>query len=535
MSNPYTKINTKATPQTQPIPGTVGKRQVQNNAGGFVFQVDPWEQLNRFLILGTVGGTYYVSERKLTQDNSKLLFKLVEQDGIRFVDTLVDVSVNGRAQKQQPTLFALAIACAADDDATRAYALAAVQRICRTATMLFTWLGFVDQFRGTGSRGMRNTIGRWYTERPVEKVAYQAIKYRNREGYTHRDLLRIGHPVTVEEDRKALFDWISGRGYTGSYESLSFLTGFEKAQAAKTAKETAQVIRDFNLPWEALNQDHLNDPAVSNALLDVGMPIGALVRQLPRLSRNGVAASRKGDIAKQLRDQDLITKSRLHPMALLNALVTYKNGTGRGGRDWTPVSQLIDALDDAFYLAFGNVTPANKRTLLALDVSGSMGGFWGYAQPSGGFALSPREGSAAMALVTAKTEPDYEFMGFCNKFVKLNISAKQRLDDVVRTVSGLPFGSTDCSLPMTWALKNKVPIDTFCVYTDSETYAGRIHPSQALEQYRQGMGIPARLVVIGMVATEFTIADPKDPGMMDVVGFDTTTPDVISGFSRGDF
>jgi 60 kDa SS-A/Ro ribonucleoprotein len=88
---------------------------------------------------------------------------------------------------------------------------------------------------------------------------------------------------------------------------------------------------------------------------------------------------------------------------------------------------------------------------------------------------------------------------------------------------------------MLWAQKNKIEIDTFCVYTDSETWAGRIHPVQALEQYRQAMGIPARLVVVGMVSNNFSIADPNDPGMLDVVGFDTAAPQLITSFSRGDF
>lgn len=45
------------------------------------------------------------------------------------------------------------------------------------------------------------------------------------------------------------------------------------------------------------------------------------------------------------------------------------------------------------------------------------------------------------------------------------------------------------------------------------------------------MGIPARLVVVGMASKGFTIADPNDGGMLDVVGFDTTTPQVIADFA----
>ena len=45
--------------------------------------------------------------------------------------------------------------------------------------------------------------------------------------------------------------------------------------------------------------------------------------------------------------------------------------------------------------------------------------------------------------------------------------------------------------------------------------------------------IDARLVVVGMVSNGFSIADPHDPGMLDVVGFDTATPQFVSDFARG--
>jgi 60 kDa SS-A/Ro ribonucleoprotein len=170
------------------------------------------------------------------------------------------------------------------------------------------------------------------------------------------------------------------------------------------------------------------------------------------------------------------------------------------------------------------------------------------SSPIGGVpGLSARDGSAAMALITANVENSYEFIGFTggssgyygrtNANVKasgpvsiLKISPRQRLDDVIKTISGLPFGTTDCSLPFTWAQDNKLPVESFAVYTDNETYAGRIQPSQALKAYRQKTGIPAKSAVVGMTATSVTIADPKDRGMLDVVGFDTATPQIMSDF-----
>ncbi len=235
-------------------------------------------------------------------------------------------------------------------------------------------------------------------------------------------------------------------------------------------------------------------------------------------------------------------------VVVLAALRTYASGRGfRGRGEWNPVRSVVDALDAAFYAAFGNVTPTGKRLLLALDVSGSMESGWVAGIPS----LSPRDASAALALVTAATEQDYEIVGFYagrggwkagrrrqyylgeNGITPLSISPRQRLDDAVKAVSDLPFGGTDCALPMLYAQATERAIDTFVIYTDSETWAGNVHPADALREYRRVSGIDARLVVVGMVSNGFSIADPTDPGMLDVVGFDTATPQLISDFARG--
>jgi 60 kDa SS-A/Ro ribonucleoprotein len=86
---------------------------------------------------------------------------------------------------------------------------------------------------------------------------------------------------------------------------------------------------------------------------------------------------------------------------------------------------------------------------------------------------------------------------------------------------------------MLWALDNGVKADAFIIYTDSETWYGNIHPVQALREYRQKTGIRAKLIVVGMVSNQFTIADPNDAGMLDVVGFDTAVPQVMNDFIIG--
>jgi 60 kDa SS-A/Ro ribonucleoprotein len=236
----------------------------------------------------------------------------------------------------------------------------------------------------------------------------------------------------------------------------------------------------------------------------------------------------------------------LPPIALLAALRTYASGRGvRGRTRWAPVAEVVDALDAAFYTAFRNVEPTGRRLLLALDVSESMA--WGNI--AGVAGLTPREAAAAMALVTVATEPRHEIVGFFaggwfrdrgrhryeglpDGLTRLKVSPRQRLGDAVRAVEDLPFGPTDCALPILYAQALEREVDTFVVYTDSETRAGDVHPVQALRDYRAASGIDARLIVVGMVASEFSIADPGDAGMLDVVGFDTATPQLIADFAR---
>jgi 60 kDa SS-A/Ro ribonucleoprotein len=278
------------------------------------------------------------------------------------------------------------------------------------------------------------------------------------------------------------------------------------------------------------------------------MPLGALVRNLGVMTKVGLVAP-ASDAARtvtgRLSDREALRGARVHPVAVLAAMKTYAQGRGmKGSGTWAPVAQVVDALDQAFYLSFENAPTTGKRIMLALDVSGSMG-----ASVFGMDYLSCREASAAMALVTAATEPQHRFVAFTagdypSRWSRthgaqfnaglsaLAISPRQRLNGVVRQIETLPFGGTDCALPMVEALKHRWEIDAFVVFTDNETWAGAIHPAQALRLYRERMGIAARLVVVAMASNGFSIADPDDGGMLDVVGFDTATPGVVAEFIR---
>jgi 60 kDa SS-A/Ro ribonucleoprotein len=535
-------FSTRRTPQTEPIPGSA---MVPNSAGGYAFAVDDWARLERFLILGSEGGSYYATERALTIENAQAVVRCLEADAARAIRTIVQVSDSGRAPKNEPAVLALALAAGMGHTAA---ACEALPRVCRTGTHLFAFAEAVQGLRGWG-RGLRTGIAAWYEGKDPGALAYQVAKYQRRDGWSHRDLLRLAHPATADPARQAVYRWVvGGAGALGprelkrgeavaSYPDVAahlprLLAAMDEARAADRAT-VIRLIREDGLPRECVPTEHLNDPAVWEALLG-GMPLMATVRNLAKMTAVGLltpGSEATKLVRERLSDAEYIRKSRLHPLAILLASATYTRGRGlKGSLEWEPVSALKDAIDDAFYKAFGNVTPAGKRTLIGLDVSGSMS-----CGQVAGTPLTPREAAAALAMVTARTEPEYQVLAFQEKLVPLDISARSRLSDVVKKTERLPFGGTDCALPMVHATERKLEVDTFIVLTDSETWAGAIHPVQALRAYRERSGIPARLIVVGLVSNGFSIADPADAGMLDVVGMDASAPEVMSGFSRGDF
>lgn len=534
--NPYSKnigvVSTKQTPQTQPVPG---KNMVVNEAGGYGFQVNDWDYLDRFLIIGTTGGAYYANESKLTQDGLKLVSRCVDADGKRTIDRIVEISQSGRAPKNDPAIAALAIAAAANDVNTRQYALSKLSQVCRTGTHLFQFAEVINGLRGWG-RSLTTGIRNWYLGKPVDKLAYQAVKYQQREGWSHRDLLRLAHPKTNDADRNALFSWITHGTNPEQYtDSLRILEGLNKARHASSEKEIVSLIQDYNLSREMIPTEYLASPAVWEAMLP-GMGLTALMRNLANMTRTGLVndlSSATKLIVSRLTDTNQLKRARIHPVNILTAMMTYRSGHGmRGQNNWNPVGKIVAALDDAFYASFGFIPSTGKNIYLGLDISGSMGG----PEINGIPGLTPYVLTGAMAMTTIRTEPNWTAMAFCHELRPVKLHARMSLNEVVRELQALGryMGGTDCALPMIDATQRKLPIDGFVVYTDAQSWAGQTHPFQALKTFREKMNKPnARMIEAAFVPYGQTLVDAADPGMLTTCGFDTALPNLIADFLTG--
>jgi len=561
------------TPQTKRAKST----QVKGRAGGYVFPVDSWTRLNRFLIIGCEKGSYYASDRELTMENYDCILECLKLDAKRTIDTIVEISDKGRAVKNDPAIFALAVCSVHGDIKTKEHANKAMPKVARFSTDFFTWVDAVNTLKeGRKGKGLLRAIGRWYTDKDAVKLAYQICKYPGRsvggQRWTHADVLRMarispskdgrpsrnGKALTIPSDDHAILFHYATHGITtdeartlkeaeekatGKLQKASGLTvekfeslkdsnlryvyGHEKCKVATSTSQVVNLVKEFNLTRESIPPQFRNEVEVQRALLPT-MPLKAMIRNLGGMTSSGLLKPLADEtlmVIEKLNNEEILKKARIHPMSIMMALKTYASGQGMR-TSWRPVGTVKDALEDSFYKSFNYVEPSGKKFLIGVDVSASM--TWHSMN-----GLNSREAAAIVAMTCARTEKNYDIMAFSHTFSKLDITAKDSLNTVINKTSNLPHGGTDCSLPMKYAVDNKLDVDVFVVLTDNETHNGGIHVFEALKKYRKSFNKDAKLAVLAFEASNFTVADPSDAGMMDIAGLDSNVPKVLSEFASG--
>jgi 60 kDa SS-A/Ro ribonucleoprotein len=521
------------TPQNQPIPGREAE-MIKGRSGGYMFDAGIWKMLRRCLLIGTAKSTYYAGKQELTEDFVAVVKQAVAENPGRVAEEILYAS-DGRAINNSAPILALVLLSMGEiPEAKRAFADIFGQ-VIRTGSHFYEWLNYTKSLRGFG-KVVREAGKTWLSREDVKGLAYQLLKYQQRQGFSHRDALRLFHVKPPTETHRELFEWVV-KGWEDlpadiPSEALAQIWWYEWLKRNPTETHTA--IAQGRLTHEMAAPVGKMDKQAWQLLFQE-MPIGAMLRNLGSLTELGVLrADESANILRVeavLNNKEHLRKGRIHPIDVLKALKTYQSGgkLGRSQKTWQPVSRIVDILEKAVELSFDVVQPTGKVFMHAIDVSGSMS--WGVVDSVG---LSCCEIATAMALVTAKAEQNYMIRGFATEFRELGITAKDSFSSALRKASNQNFGGTDASVAYDWMIKNRFKADVVCFWTDNESWAGSKHPSQALAQYRQKVNPNAKAVYVTLAPYNITLVDPQDPLSWDLAGFDPGTPRIIQMLATGE-
>jgi len=629
MTSSYSKILTVAS--NTATYSTSGQRvpraghddiMTKNSAGGFTYTVSDEESINRILILGTNSNSYYSSATKLTADAITAVKRMVDEGkGEMILTHLLDVYESGRAPKQDPTFFVLALLTQGTmPDAVRLEAYKIVAKL-RTFSQLYTWVGMRKELgegkKGFG-RGVRKTMFSMFNSRTGLQLAHQSTKYPSRkfgnESWSIGNIIDCAHIPSnaLSADAQLVVVYVV-KGLEKAEEAflkhatdekciavMNYLRAVGAVKSATCTPDTAiQLIRQYHLPREVLSTHLLNAIEVWHSLLyttsvgeggkvvrRVTMPITALIRNLGVMASRGLFDDESVAqlVADHLNNVHVLRGGRVHPVALLVAKLTFDAGEGvKGKLSWTVNTTISEALESAFYVAFGTIEGTGKRILHAVDCSGSMTSpacavpyltacqavgtlvmeavhretryfeqKTKYVDPMNSTSVDPTKATPDDFVVPTYVQDVHLFNhNTTSKFV--TITAQHKLHEVT-TMLQSSFGTTDCALPMICALEKfktsngkQGLYDLFIIYTDNETYYGNIHPSEALEKYNSVTGLMAKMIVVATTPSSSSIGyggyrhccvDPTDPRnrtpfALNIVGFDLNAPTLIKNFASG--
>lgn len=553
----YASLLTR-TPPAAPILGEPG--MTPNRAGGHGFEVTDRVLAERFAVLGTVEGSYYANARDLTVRAVDAIDRLLEGgDGPWLVGKIVEISQQGRAPRQEPAIVALALALKTAPDArTRTLAANAAPKVCRTVS---TAASLVAALKALGppaategrnrekpavhGRAQRRAVAGCFSEwaRNPQRLAHQLIKYKQRGGWSARDLVELAHFRSKDPEVDRLISWLYGRRVAGLPPQILAYEEMRRVAAAGgrgAVDRIAELIRDHRLPWECIPTEYGSRPTILRALFE-DMPMTALVRQLGRLTAGGVFESPSGVqmAVQRLTDQERVRRARVHPMTAYVASKVYASGRSlKGDQTWTPVPEILGALTATFLAGFRAVQPTGQRIVVGVDCSGSMTS----ADVLGIEGFSAAEAAMVMAWVTLSTEPRATGVGFDTKAVEFDLAGVKSLAELSLRAKRLHAqldGATDCCQPILHAADRYGDVDAFVIATDNEHWWGTQHPIEALHRYRAQWERPTRMVSVAFAATHYDLFNRQtgemaedDPGVLAVTGFDAAAPAIIADFLR---
>ena len=446
-----------------------------------------------------------------------------------------------------------------------------------------------EKTKGFG-RAVKRGLNNWvlsYRSRAMD-LAYQITKYQAREGWSFKNILKCTHVSTKTGDDRVFekatkprknpnknnvppteIDLVLRYAVDGfaAMETLAKKWGLDKVaavytylQAVHMAKHctidqkealiemiyTHKLTREQVPTWGLANTEVLTALLINRKKTRMTMPLTALLRNLGNMTNYAVFDD--AEIVEVLTNHlvavNTINYSHIHPVTVLTAWFTYRSGAGmKGHNTWSPLPKITSALEEMFYKSFKNVEPTDARICFLIDCSGSM------QSPSLCDGVSNAEAAALLAMIFARSEtsdkksPNHAFYLFtannyeCSRKTGLTdvsdvIDASASLPTVLEAVQRSDWGSTDISMGILEALKFKRKYDAFVVITDNDVNSG-IKPDEAMRQYRVGLKLPTtKLIVVATQACDYTIANPLDPFMMDMCGFDSHGPKILQDFIR---
>ncbi|NDJ84516.1 MAG: TROVE domain-containing protein [Chloroflexi bacterium] len=482
------------------------------NAAGFpAFERPIEERYLQVLLTNSLTGTFYARSTQLVSQSLALHAEMAATAPGFMARALVYARTEG-LMRLQPIL-GLAYLAKADHQLFSAV----FDRVIRTPGDLADFVEIVrdSAVPGRMGRAVKRAINAWLNN----LSEYHAIKYsRGGQGYSLADILRLTHPVPVNERQDAIFMWLVDRERWAAHDEAPLtpqIAAFEALKRLPTpvaATDARSLIEVGRLPYEVVTGVVKPDCELWGYLLRQ-MPYLALLRHLNTLQRAGVFndASQGEYVVGRLSDAEAIRKAMVLPFQLYAAYVAFEPES-------PDEKQIQMALVDALEMAFVNMPALGKRVCIAPDVSGSMSGRLSHQG-----ATRYIDVAAIFAAALVKSNPNALALPFDTGILPLSVSSRDSMVTIANQVAGKLGGGTAISAPISHLLDNRIQVDTFIGITDNVEWAtdqsGRTGFLAVWNAYRQEIAPAATAFLLTIAPYPQAVAPPSRSDVHFIYGW----------------
>lgn len=273
---------------------------------------------------------------------------------------------------------------------------------------------------------------------------YELAKYKGEQNELKmRDVIALVHPKPKNKEQEALF----GKVLAGTLKSPN--------------------------TWETQLSARGNSAKVWEGLIESGqLGYMAMLRNL----RNILAANPKNAnlVLQRLKDRDAVLRSKQLPFRFYSAYRALRT-SGLAS------SRVIDALEQAISCSVENMERLPGKTLVAIDVSGSM--MYPISENSD---ICCSDIARLLAVLAVRICEDAVVVSFDTNLRLLAISG---FGGILSQADAIPVdgGGTNLHLPVRWALEKKQRFDRMILLSDNENNRAYSTCQELVNQYRSAL------------------------------------------------
>ena len=442
------------------------RADARNEAGGSAYALAPKHALAQIAATGCFNGTFYAD----AGDQLETLRALIAQVNDNLFLARLALYCRERAfMKDMPV--ALLLSLASRDTVLMHKVFDRVVDNGWTLRTLFQMIRSGQFGRKSLSGSLQRAFNRWLNAASVDKLLSASIGHDP----SLRDILRLARPTPVDNQRRALFGWLTGKEvakWAPAVEAdlpdqVRHLITYRQSESADAQ---VAILSHLHARWDLL-ADSAQGPATWTAIAR-NMGPQALRMNLNTLLRHGVFTDDQmvDYVARRIADADEIRRSRQFPYQFLAA---YLNVT-----DEVP-QQIKTALHQAAEIACGNIPELPGPVIIGLDVSGSMSSAITGGRGRGSTSkMRCVDVAALFAAAILRRNPDSIVIPFDTRTYEPRIDPSDSMLSLAERLARYGGGGTDCSLPLAHANRDfrhrKLAGCVLVSDTESWVYRGQI-------------------------------------------------------------